>query len=111
MSMRLWLTGSSLAFGVVLCACSGGSAIGLDGGFSSDGGENLTDAGDASADAPLPPPLATKPLTVFGAYAVNQLFLGETDRRGVPQKDAWKSYGENLDGRVSTKIPRGECKL
>ena len=34
------------------------------------------------------------------AYAAQRMFLGDTNRSGVPTKDAWKEYGANLDGIV-----------
>ncbi|EYF07884.1 hypothetical protein [Chondromyces apiculatus] len=34
-------------------------------------------------------------------YAVDKLFLGESDRTGAKKDDAWKEYGFNLDGKIS----------
>lgn len=38
-------------------------------------------------------------------FALNALYLGESDRSGVKNKDAWKSYGYNLDGLI-TKVDK-----
>lgn len=74
-----------------------------------DGGEAgvVPEAGDAAADAPT---RFDEPLSAFGSYAVRTVFLGDTDRAGVPTKDAWKSYGENIDGLVTTKTDTNVCK-
>jgi hypothetical protein len=94
-----------LALGAAVNACGGGSTnsgVQVDEGGAplGDGGGGVSEAGDAAADAPTG---LGEPLSAFGAYAVQTVFLGETDRAGAPTKDAWKSYGENLDGLVTTK--------
>ncbi|MSP24156.1 MAG: hypothetical protein EXR75_03125 [Myxococcales bacterium] len=43
-------------------------------------------------------------------YAVNKLFLGETDRKGSPKSDAWEEYGFDLDNKISTKTSTDLCK-
>jgi hypothetical protein len=35
------------------------------------------------------------------AFVVDRLYLGETDRAGVKNKDAWKDFGRNIDGLVT----------
>jgi len=35
-------------------------------------------------------------------FAVQTIHLGEADRQGVKNKDGWKSYGENIDGLVTS---------
>ena len=103
---------SSIAFSLAaslvsvasLDAC-GGSVNGvLSDGAVGDGGGDLP---EASRDAGPPP---GEPLSLFGAYAVKTIFLGETDRTNTPVKDAWKSYGENLDGLVTGKTDTNVCK-
>lgn len=34
-------------------------------------------------------------------FALDSISLGEADRNGVKDKDAWKGYGYNLDGRIT----------
>lgn len=106
-----------LSFGLAACLCSVGLAIPACGGSTSSiGAEGGTP--DSGADGPGPsgeggPPDASlpgDPLTIAGAYAVSTVFLGETDRSGAPTKDAWKQYGENVDGLVSTKTSTDVCK-
>jgi len=59
---------------------------------------------------PEPPP--EKPGDGPGAvFAVDKLFLGETNRDGTPNKsNGWRQYGYNLDGKVSTTASKDLCK-
>lgn len=46
-----------------------------------------------------------------GTHAVNELFLGDTDRDGTPNPtNGWKTYGFNLDGLKSSKTSTNLCK-
>jgi hypothetical protein len=63
---------------------------------------------DSSTSAPASagkvPPQPEGPATTGTderTFALNALYLGEADRSGVKNKDAWKSYGYNLDGLIS----------
>lgn len=103
-----------LALGASIEACGGSTSGGAvpDGGVIDDAGDGAV-ASEASVDAgPDAKPRFDEPLTVFGAYVAKSIFLGETNRSGAAVKDAWKDYGENLDGIVSVKATtNGECKL
>ena len=44
-------------------------------------------------------------------FALYSLSLGEADRSGATNPNAWKKYGYNLDGVVSTKSSTDVCKL
>ncbi len=44
-------------------------------------------------------------------FAVDQFFLGETDWSTTRGIDAWKRFGINLDGLVSTKLDANHCKF
>jgi hypothetical protein len=35
-------------------------------------------------------------------FALNAILLGEADRSGIKNKDAWKKFGYDLDGRITT---------
>lgn len=99
--MKLFKTLSLLALGLgavgmVASAC---------GGSSSSGG----DAPAAAGKTPPAPPSAPASDTPARTYAINQLFLGETNRQGVPTKDAWKDYGYNIDGLITTKTDTNVC--
>jgi hypothetical protein len=57
----------------------------------------------ASATSKTPPAASGPPTTSTDkrAFAVNAISLGEADRAGNRNKDAWKSYGFDLDGRIT----------
>ena len=44
-------------------------------------------------------------------YAVHKLYIGDTDRTGVSSPSAWKTYGYNLDGLVTTQSSTDVCTL
>lgn len=109
----------SLSLAVVACLAVGASveACGgtADGGGTfppdSGGGGVVFEGGGGEAGGPDAATIYDEPLSVFGTYAVRTVFLGETNRSGAATKDAWKDYGLNLDGIVSSKTANGECKL
>ncbi|MBI4951018.1 MAG: hypothetical protein HY908_03225 [Myxococcales bacterium] len=43
-------------------------------------------------------------------FAVDQLFLGDTDRNGSPLTTAWRQFGYNLDQIISDGTGAYECK-
>lgn len=91
--------------GVFASACSGAvvSSSPTDGGLADTSTTN-----EASDEGGIGTPVGpTEPLTIFGTYAVTKLYLGETNRSDQVIKDAWKEYGENLDGLVSTRSDPG----
>jgi hypothetical protein len=63
----------------------------------------------AAGKTPPAPPSAPASDTPARTFAVNQLFLGETNRAGAPTKDAWKDYGYNIDGLTTTKTDTNVC--
>lgn len=44
------------------------------------------------------------------AFAIDRLFLGDTDREGKKTAGSWKQYGFNIDGKVSSTISEDLCK-
>jgi hypothetical protein len=72
------------------------------------------------APPPLRPPVCTPatsasyPATYPGAgtaFVVRKLFYGNTDMSGVSSTQAWKKYGENIDGIASSRDKnQGECR-
>ena len=69
-------------------------------------------SGGTGATGITPPAEPSAPATTDTSkrvFAVNQLFLGETNRAGVPTKDAWKDYGYNIDGLTTTKTDSNVC--
>jgi hypothetical protein len=103
--MKLYTALSLIGFGFGMVglvasqqACSSDSSGGTDTG--SQAGKQPPAKPDAPAST------ATEEMT----FAVNTLQLGESDRSGVANKDAWKSYGYNLDGLISTKDSKDVCQ-
>jgi hypothetical protein len=60
---------------------------------------------------PLPPTIVTPPSATTMTFVINQVFLGEADRGGAASASAWKSYGYNIDGKVTTKSSTDVCTL
>ncbi len=89
-------------------AAVGAFALGCgssDSGSSSTGG--TTDS--TLAAPPAKPTTGTATLT-RRVFAVNKLFLGDTDRSGVASSNAWKAYGYDLDGVATKTSKQGTCK-
>lgn len=62
------------------------------------------DAGpDVTGDSP--------PTTTFATFAMKRIYLGDADRNGTPSTTAWKSYGMNIDGLVTTSTSIDGCTL
>ena len=57
---------------------------------------------------PGPPSAGATTDTTTRVFALNQLFLGEAGRGG-PVKDAWKDFGYNIDGLLTTKADTNVC--
>ena len=53
--------------------------------------------------------IAGKCTTVSG-FAARKVFLGETDRTGAASNTAWKDFGRNIDGLVTTKTDTNVCQ-
>ena len=101
--MKLFKSLSLLALGagaVGIVASQGCSSS------SSDGGTTPASAGKTP---PAPPTAGATTDTSKRVFAVNELFLGETNRAGAPTKDAWKDYGYNIDGLTTTKTDTNVC--
>jgi hypothetical protein len=97
---------SAVALLSMLAACGSDTDTGGTGGNAATGTE------DAEGARPPVAPETAGPgdgadTTVL---AMNKLFLGDTDRNGTASSTAWKKYGYNLDGKVSTKAAKDLCK-
>jgi hypothetical protein len=59
---------------------------------------------------PPPRPEENKPGDGPGVVlAISKLYLGDTDRNGMKSASAWKGFGFNLDGQVSTAESTNLC--
>lgn len=61
----------------------------------------------------VPPPPDAGATTAQGTetFALDEVLLGETDRTGLASNVAWKEYGYDLDGLVTTKDSSDVCTL
>jgi len=100
-SRFILLAGIACGAASSLVACGGGdtSGVGGTGGSTADLGNVPPEPGpEAAGDG-------------SGAIlAIRSLYLGDTDRKGKSSTTAWKGYGFNLDGKVSTKDSTDLCK-
>jgi hypothetical protein len=86
----------------------------LGGGTGCSGGSSSVPSGQPPA-----PPTTTTPASMkTETFAVKYLFLGEADRSNggapgstPPSNSAWKAYGYNLDGKVTTATSTDVCTL
>ena len=88
-------------------------AVGCGSDSSGSGGGGTGGAGGPSGPGIQPPdrPEGASPGDGMGtAFAVSELFLGDTDRNGSPNPSAWKDFGYDLDGKISTKDSTDLCK-
>jgi hypothetical protein len=123
--IRLGTLLGSAAIGLVVAAaaCSGdeatGNAANQGGGGDSSAGGNSTSSGTgangaggqggegAQGGGGFTPTCVETTGTVL---AVNELFMGDTDRDGAPSAVAWMQYGFNLDNLVSTPASTDVCQ-
>ena len=106
--MKLFNSLSLLAVGVGACGIIAVTAPGCSGG---DSGSSSSGGTAATGKTPPSSPAGATATTETGkkTFAVNQLFLGETNRSNAPTKDAWKDYGYNIDGLATTKESKDVC--
>lgn len=120
----LWWAASA----VLLVACGGVTETG-DGGSDAEGDTRADDVLDVRAPdveapdvetpdsgpgtgTPPPPPIdGGAPTTNVYTFALETVFLGETDRGGTPSSAAWKNFGYNLDGKVTDATSSNVCTL
>jgi len=101
------------------CGSDGGHAAGADSGggesSSSSGGDSCSGpapGGDAGCkEPPTPPQTSAEPTQTSHDYAISALYLGDTDRKGMPSADAWKSLGYDLDGKNTAATSTDVCAL
>lgn len=103
---RIALVGLSAACMLsALAACSSETDTNGAGGDATNGNQD-----GVGKIPPAAPPATAPDGTEDAVFAVNKLYLGDTDRNGVADKNAWKDYGFNLDGKISTKEATDLCQ-
>src|SRR5262245_46802482 len=93
---------ASVTYALSLAACGGAENEGKGGG-----------AGGKADSVGLPPPPGPIGHPGDGSgvvLAISKLYLGDTDRQGKKSTSAWKGFGFNLDGKVSTAQSTDLCK-
>lgn len=103
-----WLAGVALTLPFTFGACGGTTTDIADGG---DASSPTKDAGSDVVGQPPPPVDGGPATTTTTTYALQTIFLGETDRNGNASSTAWKAYGFNLDGLVTAKTSTDVCTL
>lgn len=66
--------------------------------------------GSASASPPPPGPMNTPDGMGSSVFAISKILFGDTNPDGTPNFNAWKDYGYDLDGHISTATSTGLCK-
>jgi hypothetical protein len=113
-----------VALAVISAVAASFAACGGDSDSDGKGGSGATEGGvggaaggvtDPAGDGKIPPVKPEAPPaagTEDTVLAINQLFLGDTDRNGVLDLtyQAWKKFGFNLDGLMSTAKGTNHCK-
>jgi hypothetical protein len=110
-SRVILLAGFAVA-ATALVACgnnvSSSTGSGGSGGSTSSGGTGGGDAGPGKTPPKAGPQQA--PDGMDTVLAIHKLYLGDTDRKGNPSSTAWKDFGYDLDGKISTKDSKDLCK-
>jgi len=66
--------------------------------------------GSDAGVVPPEPPGASAPAGGSTMLAISRLYYGDTDRDGNPSADAWKQYGLDIDGKVTSTCSVDVCK-
>jgi len=94
---RIILAGFASAAALALAAC--GNSTDTTTGGDPPAGELPPEPGpEAAGDGP------------GVVLAIHKLYLGDTDRQGKSSSTAWKEFGYDLDGKISTKDSTDLCK-
>jgi hypothetical protein len=112
-SLRGRLRPVSLVVFTMLAACgddttpssgSGGATSAGGGAPSGSGG-----SGGSGGEGGRPPVDCID--TPGRAFALNRLFFGDTDKSGMEDPDAWRQFGFDIDGLVTTAASTDVCQL
>ncbi len=108
--MKLGATLTLIGLGGMIAAFAAATGCSED---SSTGATGGSETGKTVPEETGSPTTSTEERT----YAVNKIFLGEADRAGNKSPNAWKAYGYNLDGLITTVVDKNSpglgkvCKL
>lgn len=104
--MKLVRTLSVFGFGLIGLVGVTATALSAGGCSSSD---SSTGGGGATGQPPSKPEAAAANQADSRTFAISQLFLGETDRKGNTDGAAWKKFGYNIDGLTTSKTSTDVC--
>lgn len=96
--------GSGATGGTAGTSPTGGGGSSGSGASGASGGTAGTGATGGGGFGGGTPPAGT-------SLAVRRVFLGDTDTNSIPDPTAWRKFGMNLDGLVSTKTDTAHCKV
>lgn len=97
---------------VSACSSSDSTTPATDAGATSDTGAAATDSG-TSIVAPGKPSAPATTSTAEHNFAIHQLFMGNASRtvdQATQDPNAWKSYGYNVDGKITGKGATDVCQ-
>jgi hypothetical protein len=89
----------------------GVSALGLSMAVQGCSSSSPTSSGAGRVPPTLPPGSPQTSTQAEHNYALHKLFLGDTDRNGVTNLNAWMDYGYNLDEKITTRDSTDVCQL
>src|SRR6187551_1680070 len=95
---------AGLLLGCSALATSVGSVVGCS------GDDEPASSATSKAAAPTKPSAAPTTSTEEHNYAVRKIYFGDTDRAGVASRDAWRTFGFDLDGKNTTEKASASCK-
>jgi hypothetical protein len=105
---------AALVVMLAAAGCGGSVAASKDGavGPGSDSGDDSCNGVPGIAAPPVRPRSSSStPLLTPHNYALQQLFLGDTDRQGNLGATAWQSLGYDLDGKATSACSTDVCTL
>lgn len=92
--------------GAVTGGGSGGTGAGTTGGTGGSGATGATGGTGASGGAG-----GSGGLAGGTTFAIDAMFLGDTDTAGFPSATAWQNYGYDIDGLITTPTSTDHCQL
>ncbi len=107
-NLGLLVVGSALGF-AFMTACSGSSKK-TTSSSTDKPDKSCTDTGVTCDHPPADPGGPAAAGTTPTVLAISKLYLGDTDKQGNPDPNAWKSLGYDIDGIVSTPHGTNHCK-
>jgi hypothetical protein len=96
-----------LGWGLAALVAVGCGRTGLD---TADGGDPSGDAG-CHAEPPAPNGTSQPAGGEWVAFAIRTLWLGDVDRGGSANSQAWTQFGFDIDGLDTTSASTNVCKL